>query len=129
MAARDGQLRFFLDQNVPDSIGAFLQRRGHSVYRLRHHIPDDSPDPVVGMTALKAGRILVSCDKDFNGQRFQQDRFAQLSRIGLSGPGPTLLSAMKAHIEVIEFQLERIPKGGRVVAHVQLDGVRFRVAR
>lgn len=121
------QLRFFLDQNVPDSIGAYLQGRGHSVLRLRHHIPDNSPDPVVAMTALQAGRILVSCDKDFNGQRFQQARFAQLSRIGLSGPGPTLLPAVKKHIDIVEFQLSRIPKDGRVVAHVQFEQVRFRV--
>lgn len=122
------KLKFFLDQNVPDSIGAYLQGRGHSVYRLRHHIPDNSSDPEVAMTALKAGRILVSQDKDFNGQRFQQVRFAQLSRIGLSGLGPTLLNAMKRHIQVIEFQLARIPRGGHVVAHVQMEQVRFRVS-
>lgn len=124
--AKPGALKFFLDQNVPDSIGRYLQKRGHSVFRLRHHIPDNSPDPAVAMTALTAGRILVSWDRDFNGQRFRQERFAQLSRIGLSGDGPTLLPAIKEHIEVIEFQLARIPKGGRVVAHVQLGQVRFR---
>lgn len=126
MARAAAKLDFFLDQNVPDSIGAFLQRRGHSVYRMRHHIPDNSPDPVVAMTALTAGRILVSVDKDFNGQRFQQGRFALLSRIGLSGPGPTLLEAMKQHIEVVEFQMSRIPGNGRMIAHVQLGSVRFR---
>jgi len=126
-ALRKSTLRFFLDQNVPDSIGAYLQGRGHSVFRLRHHIPDNSPDPVVAMTALKADRVLVSCDKDFNGQRFQQERFARLSRIGLSGPGPTLLPAIKKHIAVVEFQLARAPKAGRVVAHVNIDQVRFRV--
>lgn len=120
------RLKFFLDQNVPDSICAYLQRRGHSVYRQRHHIKDDAPDPVVGMTALKAGRILVSWDRDFNSQRYQQDRFRTLSRIGLSGAGPTLLPAMKEHIEIVEFQMSRIPKGGRMVAHVQVGNIRFR---
>jgi hypothetical protein len=79
------------------------------------------------MTALQAGRILVSCDKDFNGQRFQQERFARLSRIGLSGPGPTLLPAMKKHIEVVEFQFARTPRNGRLIAHLNLDQVKFRV--
>lgn len=123
---RGPRLRFFIDQNVPDSIGAYLQGRGHSVYRLRHHISENSPDPVVGMTALKAGRILVSWDRDFNGQRFQQERFGTLSRIGLSGPGPSLLPAIKEHIQIVEFQMSRIPKGGRMIAHVQVGNVRFR---
>ncbi|WP_158271900.1 MULTISPECIES: DUF5615 family PIN-like protein [unclassified Novosphingobium] len=119
-------MQFFLDQNVPDSIGRYLQGRGHSVLRLRHHIPPDSPDQIVGVTALKAGRILISCDKDFNRQRFQQDRFAQLSRIALSGAGPDLLPAIKEHVEVIEFQLQRIPSNGRMVVHVATGQVRFR---
>ena len=65
MVAGRPQLQFFLDQNVPDSICRYLRGRGHSVLLLRHHIPDDSPDPVVAMTALQAGRILVTCDRDF----------------------------------------------------------------
>lgn len=119
-------MRFFLDQNVPDSVGRYLQGRGHSVLRLRHHIREDSPDPVVAMTALKAGRILITQDRDFKAQRFQQGRFAQLSRIGISGDGPTLLPAVKEHIAVLEFQFQRIPRGGRMVAHVQVGNVRFR---
>lgn len=120
------QLRFFLDQNVPDSICGYLRRRGHSVLLLRHHIPDDSPDPVVGMTALQSGRILITCDRDFNAQRFRQDRFAELSRISLCGAGPTLLPAIKEHIAVLEFQMPRFPAGGRMVAQIQLGMVRFR---
>ena len=119
-------LRFFLDQNVPDSIGRYFQGRGHSVLRLRHHIQPNSPDPVVGMTALQANRILVSWDRDFNGQRFQQERFARLSRIALSGAGPTLLPAIKENIAIIEFQMSRIPRGGRIAAHAKVGQIRFR---
>lgn len=126
MAANRVQLRFFLDQNVPDSIGRYLRGRGHSVLFLRHHIPDNSPDPVVGMTALKAGRILVSWDRDFNAQRFRQDRFAELSRISLSGAGPMLLPAVKEHIAVLEFQMPRFSAGGRMVAQIQTGMIRFR---
>lgn len=126
MVADRPQHRFFLDQNVPDSICRYLRGRGHSVLLLRHHIPDNSPDPVVGMTALQAGRILVTCDRDFNAQRFRQDRFAELSRISLCGAGPTLLPAMKEHIAVLEFQMPRFPAGGRMVAQLQLGIIRFR---
>lgn len=126
MATERPKLRFFLDQNVPDSIGRYLRGRGHSVLFLRHHIPDNSPDPVVGMTALQAGRILITCDRDFNAQRFRQDRFSELSIISLCGPGPTLLNAIKEHIEVVEFQMPRRRRGGRMVAQLQLCIVRFR---
>ncbi|WP_409529946.1 DUF5615 family PIN-like protein [Sphingobium yanoikuyae] len=126
MVAARPQLRFFLDQNVPDSICRYLRGRGHSVLLLRHHIPDNSPDPVVGMTALQAGRILVTCDRDFNAQRFRQDRFAQLSRISLCGAGPMLLPAVKEHIAVLEFQMPRFPTGGRMVAQLQSGIIRFR---
>jgi hypothetical protein len=126
MPDRPAKLRFFLDNNVPDSIGRYLQRRGHSVQRQRFHIRHNSPDPVVGMTALQAGRILVTWDKDFNSQAFRQPRFDLLSRLSLSGPGPTLLDAVKEHIDVLEFQFRRAPSGGRMVAFVKLGNCRFR---
>lgn len=128
MAKATVKLRFFLDNNVPDSIGSFLQRRGHSVQRQRFYIPADSPDPVVAMTALKAGRILITQDKDFNSQRFQQERFAGLSRVSLSGGSTTLLPAMKEHLHLIEFQwthCQRI-KAARMIAFVKLGNVRFK---
>lgn len=122
------KLAFFLDNNVPDSIGRFLQRRGHSVQRQRFYIPADSPDPLVAMTALQAGRILVTQDKDFNSQRFQQDRFASLSRVSLSGSAVTLLPALKEHMHLIEFQWAHSQTAGkgRMIAFVKLGNVRFR---
>jgi len=128
MAKTTIKLSFFLDNNVPDSIGGFLQRRGHSVQRQRFSIPADSPDPVVAMTALRAGRILVTQDKDFNSQRFQQDRFALLSRISLSGPSTTLLPALKEHLHLIEFQWAHCQqtRATRMVAFVKLGNVRFK---
>ena len=128
MAQATTKLRLFLDNNVPDSIGRFLQRRGHSVQRQRFYIPADSPDPLVAMTALKAGRILVTQDRDFNSQRFQQDRFASLSRISLSGSSVTLLPALKEHLHLIEFQWDHCHrnKAPRMVAFVKLGNVRFK---
>lgn len=121
-------LRFFLDNNVPDSVGRYLQGRGHSVLRQRYHIAHDAPDPVVGMTALQTDRILITWDKDFNSQTFRQHRFAELCRVSLSGNGPSLLPAVKEHIELLEFTFPRTPKGGRVVAHVQIGQVRLRTS-
>jgi len=128
MSKATTKLAFFLDNNVPDSIGRFLQRRGHSVQRQRFYIPADSPDPLVAMTALQAGRILVTQDKDFNSQRFQQDRFASLSRVSLSGSAVTLLPALQEHMHLIEFQWAHSQTAGkgRMIAFVKLGNVRFR---
>lgn len=128
MAKRGTQLRFFTDNNIPDSVGNYLRSRGHSVYRLRHHMPHDSKDPVVATAAIKADRILVSWDKDFNSQRFAQPRFQTLSRIALSGAGPMLVDALKEHLELVEFQWERVQRKGapRMIAHVQVGQIRFR---
>lgn len=127
MARAATKLHFFLDNNVPDSIGRYLQGRGHSVQRQRFYIPADSPDPVVAMTAMKAGRILVTQDKDFNGQRFQQDRFSDLSRLSLNGQSNTLLPALKAQIDLIEFQWARcLAQRQRMIAHVKTGLIRFR---
>ena len=128
MATRTQQLRFFTDENVPDSIGDYLQRRGHSVYRAKSHLPEGTPDPVVATTAMEADRILVTIDKDFNDQRFQKPRFAKLSRIGLSGPGPTLLAAVKKHIRFIEFSWgEKVRlRHRRIILFVKIDGYRLK---
>lgn len=121
------RLPLFLDNNVPDSLGRYFQRRGHSVHRQRFYIPADSPDPIVAMTAMKAGRILVTQDKDFNSQRFQQDRFVGLSRIALSGEAQTLLPALKEHMELIEFRWSQCQRNrSRLIAHVKAGQVRFR---
>lgn len=122
------KLPLFIDNNVPDSIGRYLQGRGHSVLRQRFHIPADSPDPLVAMTAMKAGRILVTIDKDFNSQRFHQPKFHNLSRIALSGPSHTLLDALKEHAHLIEYQWGHLKKSGgvRMIAHVKAGNFRFR---
>ena len=93
------KLHFLTDNNVPDSVGDYLRSRG----RMRHHMPVDSPDPVVAMAALDDGRILVSQDKDFNHPRFSQNRFAALSRVALVGLGPTLVPALKQYMHLIEL--------------------------
>lgn len=128
MARAAVKLHLFLDNNVPDSIGRHLQRRGHSVFRQRHHIPADSADQLVALTAMKADRILITIDRDFNSQRFHQPRFANLSRISLSGPPHTLLDAIKEHLHLIEYHWEHLQRSRapRMIAHVKVGNCRFR---
>lgn len=128
MARAAIKLQFFLDNNVPDSIGRYLQNRGHSVQRQRFVIPADSPDPIVAMTAMTSERILITQDRDFNSQRFMKDRFAGLSRLSLCGASQTLLPALREHIHLIEAQWAHklASRATRMIVHVQLGQVRFR---
>jgi predicted nuclease of predicted toxin-antitoxin system len=126
MARAAPRLRFFLDNNVPDSIGSYLQRRGHSVQRQRFHIPVNSPDQVVAMTAMQAERILVTLDKDFNSQRFQQERFDRLSLLFLNGPSYLLLAAVKNEMDTIEFRAASRKGARRLVVHLKPGQIRFR---
>ena len=128
MARAAVKLRFFLDANVPDEVGVYLRGRGHSVHRMRKHMAQNAPDPLVGMAALQADRVLVTQDKDFKSQRFYQEKFAALSRIFLVGPGLTLRSAVREHIHLIEAQWAHQLRTGavRMIVHVQVGQIRFR---
>lgn len=58
-------LRFFADQCVPNSVGDSLSLGGHDVFRLRDHMPTDSPDPLVIHKAQELDAILVTLNGDF----------------------------------------------------------------
>ena len=58
-------LRFFADHCVPNSIIQGLLDAGHEVFRLKDHIPIESPDSIVIATAQKLDSILISLNSDF----------------------------------------------------------------
>ena len=63
---QESDIHFFTDQDVPDSIGDYLEELGHSLTRLRDIIPTNSPDPYVAATCVESGAVLVSFNhKDF----------------------------------------------------------------
>jgi hypothetical protein len=100
-------IRFLLDNNAPDSVAHFLRGRGHDVELVREIMATNAKDPVVAVAAIEAQRVLVSWDKDFNHQRFQQPRFKSLSRIGMSCPEPDGATRIAELIDVIEFTVLR----------------------
>lgn len=100
-------IRFLLDNNVPDSVARYLRDRGHDVELVRDNMAADAKDPVVAMAAIRSQRVLISWDRDFNHQRFQQPRFASLSRIGMSCPEPEGVERIAQLIDVIEFTFAR----------------------
>jgi len=58
-------MRFFTDQNVPDSVAKTLQASGYEVTRLREKIATNSPDTLVAAIAEANSAILVTMDGDF----------------------------------------------------------------
>jgi predicted nuclease of predicted toxin-antitoxin system len=58
-------MRFFVDQNVPDSVGRFLASKGNEVTLLRQRIPIDSPDTLVAAVAEANDAVLITFDPDF----------------------------------------------------------------
>src|SRR5260221_8485830 len=79
-------MRFFTDQNVPDSVGRFLETSGYEVVRLRDRIPTESPDALVAAVAEANNAILVTFDSDFK---------ALASRIGIGRRRFTRLSLIR----------------------------------
>lgn len=118
-------IRFLLDNNVPDSVADFLRHRGHDVALVREVMAANAKDPVVAKAAIQAQRVLVSWDRDFNHQRFQQPRFAELSRIGMSCPEPDGASRMEQLIDVIEFTYVRA-NGTPILIRVARDKYQVR---
>lgn len=121
---KGGTLGFLTDQNVPEDVVRCLSDRGHLVSRVRDEMPANSPDPVVAMAAINAGRILVSWDRDFGHQRFMQDRFSRLSRIGFSCAEPQGAERLLAVLDVIEFAFARA-KGEPVRIRVAKDKIQI----
>ena len=77
-----------MDQNVPDSVAAVFEDRGHTVLYLRDVLAPDSPDEIVAAFSEAEDAVLVSLDGDFKRiapriPNSQRRRFRRLSRIAL----------------------------------------------
>ena len=118
-------IRFLLDNNVPDSVARFLRERGHDVELVREVMAADAKDPVVAVAAIESQRVLVSWDKDFNHQRFQQPRHRALSRIGMSCPEPDGATRLAQLIDVVEFTYARA-NGSPILIRIGRDKYQVR---
>lgn len=81
-------LKVFLDEGVPNSVGACFARAGHTVIYLRDAIATGSPDQLVCAVAEANDAILLALDGDMRqlAQRHGVGRlrFRRLSLIKLS---------------------------------------------
>lgn len=60
-----GNMRFFVDQCVPESVAKTLEGAGYEVIRLREKTAPNSPDTLVAAVAEANNAILVTMDSDF----------------------------------------------------------------
>lgn len=58
-------MRFFTDQNVPESVPRVLEEAGYEVIRLREKIATNSPDHLVAAVSEANRAVLVTMDPDF----------------------------------------------------------------
>lgn len=95
--ARRRQLRFFLDNCVPGSVGQVLMESGHHVIYQRDVIARDSKDQLVALASVENDAILVTFDKDYKAiaSRFQVShrRLRRLSRIDFTCSEPHAANA------------------------------------
>lgn len=100
-------IRFFIDHNVPVSVGETLRDLGYEVIFLRDVLPTDSPDPLVAQTAQIHNAVLVSLDRDFDAKRAAKQIGAKhktLSRVLLKCVEPDAPKRIVAALSLIEAE-------------------------
>ncbi len=109
-------IRFFLDQNVADSVGRALQEAGFEVTYLREVLATNSPDQLVALITMRVGAVLVSHDGDFRSMAanvgLSQRRFRRLSRICLRCPEPDAATRIRAALSLIEHEWNQLHADG-----------------
>jgi predicted nuclease of predicted toxin-antitoxin system len=103
-----GELRFFLDNCVPDPVGHFLLSQGHEVIFQRDSISTDAEDKLVALAAVENNAILISSDKDYRAiaSRFHisHRRLRTLSRIQFRCAETKHVERLKVGLSLIQFE-------------------------
>ena len=84
MVSRPRKARFYLDENVPQQLGAFLKERGHAVVYCPPHLVSKM-DVLHLSEATKLEAVLLTIDKEFKTHNFPTQRIKQ-------SPGVVILS-------------------------------------
>ena len=107
-------MRFLIDQNVPDSVGAALVGLGHEVILARDIFLEQTPDQIVATVAENMDAILVSNDYDYRqiAPRIPMGRarYQRLSRIHLRCGEPQAANRMLAAMSFVEHEYQLAQK-------------------
>lgn len=127
-------LRFFLDNNVPDSVGRTLAAAGHVVIYQRDVVAKDAKDGEVALTSALNDAILIT----FNRRHFKaiasrfrvsNRRLKKLSRIDLMCTEPEAAKRIEAGLSFIEFEWQLAQKSGDKRMFLEIQGNGFKTTR
>jgi predicted nuclease of predicted toxin-antitoxin system len=103
LTAAAGDMRFFADHNIPESVCKTLEAAGYETIRLRHKTAPDSPDMLVAAVSEANNAILVTMDSDFKSivtrtgighRRFRKLSLLRFEKCRESQAAARLLNAM-----------------------------------
>jgi len=118
-------IEFLVDENVPTTVGTFLESRGHLVYSVGDTFAKSSPDPLLLAAAELNGLVVVTFDRDFKrliqqlptGIRGRAHR--QAGRLSFTCKEPEVLDRITELIELIEFTYAfAVGRGQRFVMQI-----------
>lgn len=98
-------MRFFLDHNVPASVGTMLRRQGHDCWTAAHAgLAAESQDDNLTVYAAERGAVLVTLDRRFM-QRRQANPIGR--HIRLHCGEPEAAACLANHLAEVLALLER----------------------
>ncbi len=126
------RMLLLIDENVPRSVGRFLEARGHDVRLVQELFPGGTPDPVIATLGDKLSAIVVSWDRDFEAlvsriPKGGQSRFRRLGRISFKCNEVRGVALLERWIDYIEFHYERVRSSGegRMILQIQESGLKM----
>ena len=133
MAAADGRMLLLIDENVPVSVGRFLEARGHEVRWVVDLFPAGTPDPIIATLGDQMAAMVVTWDRDFDAlvKRIpdgNKARFRSLGRISFKCAEPRGVALLERWIDHIEFHYRATcARGGdsRLIVLVSEGGLRL----
>jgi Domain of unknown function (DUF5615) len=105
---------FLTDECVPDSVGNFLESRGHALFRARDLVLPGTADKIIAVVGNEKGAIVVTNDNHFKGiaSRISRDevslaRLRRMHRVFLMCPEPMMVRRFETLMTAIEFEFAR----------------------
>lgn len=130
MTSQIPELRVFLDEGVPRSVGGCFENHGHTVLYFTDAAVPGSPDPLVASIATENNAVLVAVDGDMRklAQRrgIGQNRYKMLSLIKLSCPETEAAARLEEAMSLIEHEwsLAKDPSKRRIFVEIGKNYIR-----
>ncbi|MEX0783287.1 MAG: DUF5615 family PIN-like protein [Dehalococcoidia bacterium] len=127
-------MHLIVDENVPDSVPAFLEDRGHTIDLVRERFGQMTPDELIAWAGDQLGAVVLTLDKDFRRIVTRipaggKTRFRSLGRISLRCRESHALLRLQEFIEEIEAEYEKAMARGDRRLIVEITETSYRIVR